>query len=152
MVDYFHSVIHFYNEINYYAVTSPFARRKGLSSASPAASPRAGRAVLTSRRQRNIEAVHNQNEEEELTKATSPVPCSGEVMTRLALMFPLNSRNSSPASSARTRLSGNSQDSAYGSKDIHRISSSNASPVSTLTGNSIGQYLIVVLYALFKCQ
>jgi hypothetical protein len=75
-------------------------------------------------------------------RRASPSPSAGsEMMSRLGLLFGAEARNSRSPSSGRgsaTLMSARSQDSSSSMKSLdvpaNRVTSSNASPVSTLTG------------------
>ena len=75
-------------------------------------------------------------------RRASPSPSVGsEMMSRLGLLFGAEARNSRSPSSGRgsaTLMSARSQDSSSSMKSLdaqaNRVTSSNASPVSTLTG------------------
>jgi hypothetical protein len=77
---------------------------------------------------------------EETSSQSSP-SAGSEMMSRLGLLFGAEARNSSSPSSGRgsaTLMSARSQDSSSSMKSLdvpaNRVTSSNASPVSTLTG------------------
>lgn len=146
------------------AVTSPFVRRKAMPS-SPSVSPRSSRSMWSSRRLvRHVhgsspsparscaatDSCDQQPPEQQSvygqcsSRRRRPSPSAGsEMMSRLGLLFGAEARNSRSPSSGRgsaTLMSARSQDSSSSMKSLdvpaNRVTSSNASPVSTLTGNS----------------
>lgn len=146
------------------AVTSPFVRRKAMPS-SPSVSPRSSRSMWSSRRLvRHVhgsspsparscaatDSCDQQPPEQQSvygqcsSRRRRPSPSAGsEMMSRLGLLFGAEARNSRSPSSGRgsaTLMSARSQDSSSSMKSLdvpaNRVTSSNASPVSTLTGSS----------------
>ena len=145
-------------------MTSPFVQRKGMPRSSSSASPRFSRSMWSSRRMLRqspspVRAGNNTSEQQQQTadvygsiygqcsqpnrrRRASPSPSAGsEMMSRLGLLFGAEARNSRSPSSGRgsaTLMSARSQDSSSSMKSLdaqaNRVASSNASPVSTLTG------------------
>lgn len=144
-------------------MTSPFVRRKGMPT-SPSVSPRSSRSMWSSRRMnrhngsspspvRSSAAADDRQQQADgfgslyssqpsRRRRASPSPSAGsEMMSRLGLLFGAEARNSRSPSSGRgsaTLMSAMSQDSSSSMKSLdtptNRNPSSNASPVSTLTG------------------
>ena len=87
-------------------------------------------------------SIYGQCSQPNRRRRASPSPSAGsEMMSRLGLLFGAEARNSRSPSSGRgsaTLMSARSQDSSSSMKSLdaqaNRVASSNASPVSTLTG------------------
>lgn len=93
-------------------------------------------------------SIYGQCSQSSRRRQISPSPSAGsEMMSRLGLLFGAEARNSRSPSSGRgsaTLMSARSQDSSSSMKSLdvpaNRVASSNASPVSTLTGNPLAGF------------
>lgn len=123
---------------------SMWSSRKMVRHNGSSPSPARSSAAMDSsdHQQSEQQSVYGQCSQPSRRRRASPSPSAGsEMMSRLGLLFGAEARNSRSPSSGRgsaTLMSARSQDSSSSMKSLdvpaNRITSSNASPVSTLTG------------------